>query len=804
MRAWRSGAETRSRISPPSPRSEGEIARLEELRLAAMEHRISTELAMGSHTTVVSELDALTARYPLRERLWAHLMLALYQGGRQAEALHAYERARRVLESELGADPSLELQHLYEQILSHDPAIKGPITPVPPSIVSSSLKGDLEPSAEFAGFRIVRIIGRGGMGVVYLAEHENLKRKVALKLLAPQLAEDPRFRERFVRESQLAASIDHPNVIPIYEAGESDGRLYIAMRYVEGTDLRTFLREQGTLDPAKTSQIVSQIAAALDAAHEQGLVHRDVKPANVLIARQRGPEAGTYGYLTDFGLTKRASSDSGVTGTGQFVGTLDYAAPEQFKGDTPTARTDVYSLGCVLFECLAGHPPFQAGNDAGLMYAHLQDDPPALTTELPDLPREIDVVIAKAMAKEPADRYQTAGRLADEASAALGYGGQAIPLPPESSKRGRAWRRWLVPGLGAGLLIVIVAITLAGEPNGSTPNADPSGSVAASGAEGPAFIPSRDVASIDPKDGRLLAAVGGIYLETLDGAVSPDVAFAEGKLWVIDAFSVSEIDPANASIQPGAPLASQDPRFRRVVVAGDGYVLLTDGFLEVGSEGQGIGGGIGRIDPTSGAYERKSIDAGAATGLDAGAGAIWETFEGGVLVRIGARGLSIMRVANVGGTLDAVGADDSSVWVGDSDRKLVWRVDPQSFARSEPIDMDGAVDAIAALRGVAWVLDRTAATVTPVGATFGEGQPIRVGESATDIEAGLGAIWVSDRGGSLWRVDPETRETSTIDVGYPVETLSFDPKGRVVWMLVVSCPLSGTPQSASPDELGCT
>jgi streptogramin lyase len=240
------------------------------------------------------------------------------------------------------------------------------------------------------------------------------------------------------------------------------------------------------------------------------------------------------------------------------------------------------------------------------------------------------------------------------------------------------------------------------------------------------------------------------------------------------------------------------------VVAADGYVLLTDGFLEVGSEGQGIGGGIGRIDPTSGGYERTSIDAGAATGLEAGAGAIWETFEGGVLVRIAARSLIVKRIANVGGTLDAVGADDASVWIGDSDRRLVWRVDPRSLARSEPIDMDGAVDAIAALRGVAWVLDRTAGTVTPVGATFGAGEPISVGESATDIEAGLGAIWVSDRGGSLWRVDPETRETSTIDVGYPVETLSFDPKRRVIWMLLVSCPLSGTPQSASPDELGCT
>ena len=173
------------------------------------------------------------------------------------------------------------------------------------------------------------------MSVVYLAEHDWLQRKVALKVLAPQLAEDERFRERFVRESRLAASLDHPNVIPIYEAGASGGDLFIAMRYVEGTDLRTLLHEGGALEPDRAIAIVRQVAAALDAAHEQGLVHRDVKPGNVLLARQRGSEAGEHVYLSDFGLTKRSASDSGITGTGQFVGTLDYAAPEQFKGGTP-------------------------------------------------------------------------------------------------------------------------------------------------------------------------------------------------------------------------------------------------------------------------------------------------------------------------------------------------------------------------------------------------------------------------------------------------------------------------------------
>ena len=305
------------------------------------------------------------------------------------------------------------------------------------------------------------------MGVVYLAEHEGLKRKVALKLLAPSLAEDPRFRERFVRESQLAASIDHPNVIPIYEAGEAEGRLYIAMRFVEGTDLGTLLREQGTLDTLRASRIVGQVAAALDAAHEQGLVHRDVKPANVLIARQRGTEAGAHAYLTDFGLTKRAASDSGVTETGQFVGTLDYAAPEQFRGEVADARTDVYSLGCVLFECLAGHPPFRAENEAALMFAHLMEAPPRLTADRPDLPEEVDEVVATAMAKAPDDRYPSAGTFASRASAALGLPGRTTAPPPgpaygERSRRSpsRRRRRVAIGAIAAVMAVVLIAALL--------------------------------------------------------------------------------------------------------------------------------------------------------------------------------------------------------------------------------------------------------------------------------------------------------------------------------------------------------
>ncbi len=416
---WR-GAPLADLSNEPSLR--GEIARLEELHLSATEHRIAAEIELGGHSTVVSELDALTARYPLRERMWANLMLALFRLGRQAEALSAYQRARQVLADELGTEPSRELQRLHEQILRRDPSLS---LGEPARQAVRPSRVDLRPGTEVASYRIVRILGRGGMSVVYVAEHDWLQRKVALKVLAPQLADDERFRERFVRESRLAASLDHPNVIPIYEAGASGGELFIAMRFVEGSDLRTMLHEEGSLEPARAIGILRQVAAALDAAHEQGLVHRDVKPANVLLARPRSSEPVEHVYLSDFGLTKRSASDSAVTGTGQFVGTLDYAAPEQFKGETPDARTDVYSLGCVLFECLTGRPPFRSENEAGLMYAHLQQPPPLVTSERPDLPHEIDRVVGRAMAKSPDDRPRSAGELADEAARALG-----AELPP--------------------------------------------------------------------------------------------------------------------------------------------------------------------------------------------------------------------------------------------------------------------------------------------------------------------------------------------------------------------------------------
>jgi hypothetical protein len=291
------------------------------------------------------------------------------------------------------------------------------------------MPGFLEVGTEVAGYRVASFIGRGGMAVVYRAEDLRLGRNVALKLLAPELSQNEKFQQRFMRESRLAAAIDHPNIIPIYEAGEVGGLLYIVMRYVEGSDLKKVIERDGPLDLARVSMLLRQVASALDAAHSRGLVHRDVKPGNVLLASGTGPEDEDHVYLTDFGLTKRSSSLSGLTVTGHFLGTIDYVAPEQITGNPVDARTDVYALGCVLYECLTGTVPFQRDDDAALLWAHLVEAPPSLYERMPGLPEGLNDVVATAMAKAPDDRFDTCRELAAAVQAQLGTAGGSAAVP---------------------------------------------------------------------------------------------------------------------------------------------------------------------------------------------------------------------------------------------------------------------------------------------------------------------------------------------------------------------------------------
>jgi hypothetical protein len=278
---------------------------------------------------------------------------------------------------------------------------------------------ELPTGAELVGYRIEKRLGQGGMGIVYRAEHLELGRKVALKVLSPELAGSQVFRERFIRESRLAASLDHPNVIPIYEAGERDGLLYIAMRWVDGDDLGALLAREGKLEPGRAVALLSQVAGALDAAHRKGLVHRDVKPGNVLVAPGDGDDAEEHCYLCDFGLTKRLGSGRELTDAGQFVGTISYVAPEQVEGEPLDGRADVYALACVLFHCLTGSIPYPRGADVAILYAHLHESAPSASTRLPSLPAGLDEVFAKALAKEPEDRYPTCAAMIKAARTAL-------------------------------------------------------------------------------------------------------------------------------------------------------------------------------------------------------------------------------------------------------------------------------------------------------------------------------------------------------------------------------------------------
>jgi Protein kinase domain len=294
---------------------------------------------------------------------------------------------------------------------------------------------------DFLGYRIEELIGRGGMGVVYRAYDLRLKRPVALKLVAPALARDERFRERFARESELVMSLEHPNVVPIYDAGDVDSHVYLAMRLVDGIDLGTLLKSEGALEPARSVAICAQIAAALDAAHARGLVHRDVKPSNVLL------DASEHVYLADFGLTRSLDDEAGAAGEDRSIGTPAYLAPEQLEGRPAAGRADVYSLGCLLYECLTGEPVFPRASRLAVAWAHLEEEPPRPSERRVGLPEAIDAVVERALAKDPEDRFATCGDLVAAAEDALGLGKIA-------ASRGR---RSLVV---AGAIVLAIAVGL--------------------------------------------------------------------------------------------------------------------------------------------------------------------------------------------------------------------------------------------------------------------------------------------------------------------------------------------------------
>jgi serine/threonine-protein kinase len=632
---------------------------------------------------------------------------------------------------------------------------------------------DLALGTEFAGYRIERTLGRGGMGVVYLAEDARLKRKVALKVLAPEVADDGRFRDRFIRESELAASLDAPNVLPVYEAGEHLGSLYIAMRYVEGTDLRGLIDESPlTLDDAFT--VVEGVARALDAAHAKGLVHRDVKPGNILIARSSGSRAIEHVYLTDFGLTKRSDSRSGLTGTGVFAGTLDYAAPEQFEGTALGPQTDVYSLGCVLFECLTGLPPFRRQQEAAVMYAHLHDPPPSATAQRAELPREIDQVIDKAMAKRPADRYATAGALAAAFKGATA--GDRLPRPGRTRSKRKAWLAVTGAVIAIGVVVAIVALTGdRSDPGSGGPT--PTGAASA--------VPAGSLAMIDPETGDASNPIPGVRGLARWDDVYPNLAIGEGGVWLhgwpdgespllqhFDEETGELVELLQIALEPGLGGA------------------LADFGLAVGSQTVWFSGGqpatrVSRINPaTHEPLEPVSIDSGSVTDIVLGGGRLWVGSDDGTLTAFDPLTGRRREGFEIHGTPDALAYGNGSVWALDFLEEEVIRIDPSSDEVIGRVPLAGNPSHIAAGDGGVWVLDPKAGTATPIDPSSNSaGAPIGVGPAPSSIAVGLGSAWVTDgEDGNLYRIDPELAQATPIPLGAPLAVVAIDEAGRSVWV----------------------
>jgi YVTN family beta-propeller protein len=501
---------------------------------------------------------------------------------------------------------------------------------------------------DFVGYRLEELIGRGGMGVVYRAFDLRLKRQVALKLIAPPLTRDERFRRRFERETELAMSLEHPNVVPIYDAGDVDTQLYLAMRLVDGADLGKLLRSEGPLDAARALAICRQVAGALDAAHAQGLVHRDVKPSNVLL------DGNDHVYLADFGLTRRLDEPEAELGPGSSIGTPAYLAPEQLEGKAVDARADVYSLGCVLFECLAGTPPYAGGSRLETAWAHLEEEPPSANALQPDLPQSIDPVIRSALAKEPHDRPLSAGALITASESALGF-----------------HRR---PALGRRtLLLVAAAIVAATLAAGATLvfARDSHGKPAA-----PLFAHQNTLVRVDPATNRVSAVVHV-------GSYPAAIAVGGHSVWVYNevASTISEVDIATNRVQSTTAVTAYPlgvGQFAGPALAAD----ASGAWFASGAPGAGIDRArLTNVLPGGGKHEyRLGVTP---TGVAVGDGAVWVVGQGAAdyeVLRIDpGTGRVERRVPfPASSPVDSIATAFGAVWVLSSSHPTLYRIDPRS------------------------------------------------------------------------------------------------------------------------------
>ena len=626
-----------------------------------------------------------------------------------------------------------------------------------------------------AGYRIEGQVGRGGMGVVYRATQLALERPVALKLIAPDLAQDPDFRGRFKRESLTAAQIEHPHVIPVHEAGEADGQLFIAMRLIDGIDLREVIRRNGRVEPRRAVNILSQVASALDAAHGRGLVHRDIKPGNVLIANEGGRD---HAYLTDFGLSKHLTAESGMTATGTFVGTVDYIAPEQIQGLPLDARSDVYSLGCLLYHTLTGRVPFERDSDVAKIFAHMSEPPPPLGELAPGVPPQLEDVLRRAMAKEPAERYPSAGDLARAANAAV-EGGR-VAEPERSVATGAAAPSTRIRGMGAAaaggdrrlrtavivlaamaLVAIAVAVVAALSGGGDDDSGDSGAADAgafrdravivtpirvdspggvATGESG-TFVTNykRDtLTGIDGKTGELLPP-----LKVLDGPTA--LAVADRQVWVVnsDAAMVSRVDLDSGDLR-GAPVALESSTDGDSITAGEGkvWVAMPDQgqVLPIDAESGTPGT---PIKPPDGMNEE----------LVYGDGALWVLGDKGTLTKVDSASGKPGDPIKVGEELSddgffrgEIAFGEGSVWVAGLDDETLVRVDPASEKVMKTIRFPDGIEGDLAVGDGSVVTVNEAGQLLRVDPQKGEvaGDPVPAGTAGTiDLAIGEGAVWIT-------------------------------------------------------------
>jgi YVTN family beta-propeller protein len=595
----------------------------------------------------------------------------------------------------------------------------------PPGVQDEPSEAFLAPGRVFAGHEILREAGRGGMGIVYAARHLRLRVVRALKVLTDETAGDPVFRARFERESQLAAALEHPNVVQVYEAGESEGTLYLSMRYVDGPNLAQVLAD-GPPARDRVVEVVRQVAAGLDAAHGAGLVHRDVKPANILL---EDDAEGGRAFLGDFGISRMLAATGRLTETGEMLGTVNYVAPEQIAGTSVDARSDVYSLACVAYEALAGRPPFRRETRLATMFAHANAARPSATALRPELPEAVDAVFARALAVDPDDRYATASEFARDLEAALA--GERISAP--AIKSWGAVRRWIAAAIAAIALLALTAgaLAIAGVFGG--------GADSPNGGRAPVPAPpTRLVGTVRLADPASTLAVGEFNLWTASASAGS-----------ISAVVPVTNDRARPPISvPGSPSS---------VVAGFGSIWIADR----------KGGSLLRIEPGRHAAPVRIPVGEHPSDVAASASHMWVTNKGDDTVsRIDPLKDRVDATTPVGNAPASVAVGEGGVWVADSKDGQLTELDPATAKpQGEPVRVGGRPTALAAGEAGVWVIDSAQGGLQRVSPGSRDVRTVRDTTGVTAVATGFGYAWVTTATGLVERVDP----TELRIAGEPVE-----------------------------------